>query len=73
MGSGAFRPRRVQGGALVPDNVRYRAQRPMTPVPVPGGEDGLALGRAATVALHDELSLAPKPGLVSFVDSGSPV
>ncbi|MFM2340894.1 MAG: triphosphoribosyl-dephospho-CoA synthase MdcB [Pseudomonadota bacterium] len=41
------------------------------PAPVPGGEDGLALGRAATVALHDELSLAPKPGLVSFVDSGS--
>ncbi len=30
-----------------------------------------ALGRAATVALYDELALAPKPGLVSFVDSGS--
>jgi triphosphoribosyl-dephospho-CoA synthase len=30
-----------------------------------------ALGRAATLALHDELALAPKPGLVSFVDSGS--
>ena len=29
------------------------------------------LGRAATLALHDELELAPKPGLVSFVDSGS--
>lgn len=29
------------------------------------------IGRAATLALHDELSLAPKPGLVSFVDSGS--
>lgn len=29
------------------------------------------LGRAATVALYDELALAPKPGLVSFVDSGS--
>lgn len=29
------------------------------------------IGRAATLALHDELALAPKPGLVSFVDSGS--
>jgi triphosphoribosyl-dephospho-CoA synthase len=29
------------------------------------------VGRAATVALYDELALAPKPGLVSFVDSGS--
>ncbi len=29
------------------------------------------IGRAATVALYDELALAPKPGLVSFVDSGS--
>ena len=31
------------------------------------------IGRAAILALHDELSLAPKPGLVSFVDSGSHV
>lgn len=29
------------------------------------------IGRAATVALYDELALAPKPGLVSFADSGS--
>lgn len=29
------------------------------------------IGRAASRALHDELALAPKPGLVSFVDSGS--
>jgi triphosphoribosyl-dephospho-CoA synthase len=29
------------------------------------------LARAATHALHDELALYPKPGLVSFVDSGS--
>jgi triphosphoribosyl-dephospho-CoA synthase len=29
------------------------------------------IGRAATVALYDELALDPKPGLVSFVDSGS--
>ncbi|MEP6504140.1 MAG: triphosphoribosyl-dephospho-CoA synthase MdcB [Betaproteobacteria bacterium] len=29
------------------------------------------LGRAAIVSLYDELALAPKPGLVSFVDAGS--
>lgn len=29
------------------------------------------IGRAATLALHDELALSPKPGLVSFEDSGS--
>ncbi len=31
----------------------------------------LGIGRAAVVALYDELALEPKPGLVSFVDSGS--
>jgi triphosphoribosyl-dephospho-CoA synthase len=30
-----------------------------------------AIGRAATLALHDELSLTPKPGLVTLIDSGS--
>ena len=30
-----------------------------------------AIGRAAVVALYDELALEPKPGLVSFADSGS--
>lgn len=30
-----------------------------------------ALGRAATLALHDELSLTPKPGLVTLIDRGS--
>ena len=29
------------------------------------------LGRAATLALYDELSLAPKPGLVTLIDRGS--
>lgn len=29
------------------------------------------LGQQAVLALYDELALAPKPGLVSFVDSGS--
>ncbi|MDE2146864.1 MAG: triphosphoribosyl-dephospho-CoA synthase MdcB [Burkholderiales bacterium] len=32
---------------------------------------GQRIGRAAVAALYDELALAPKPGLVSFVDSGS--
>ena len=29
------------------------------------------IGRAATLALYDELSLTPKPGLVTLMDSGS--
>ncbi|XOT98103.1 hypothetical protein ACMTAU_06885, partial [Alcaligenes pakistanensis] len=28
------------------------------------------MGRAAVLALYDELILAPKPGLVSLIDSG---
>jgi triphosphoribosyl-dephospho-CoA synthase len=41
-----------------------------------GPQRGLApnlgdIGRAAVAALYDELALEPKPGLVSFVDSGS--
>jgi triphosphoribosyl-dephospho-CoA synthase len=31
----------------------------------------LQIGRAAIVSLYDELALYPKPGLVSFVDTGS--
>jgi len=31
----------------------------------------LAIGRAATLALYDELALSPKPGLVTLVDAGS--
>jgi triphosphoribosyl-dephospho-CoA synthase len=30
-----------------------------------------AIGRAATLALHDELALSPKPGLVTPTDAGS--
>jgi triphosphoribosyl-dephospho-CoA synthase len=30
-----------------------------------------AIGRAATLALHDELTLSPKPGLVTPTDTGS--
>ena len=29
------------------------------------------IGRAATLALHDELALSPKPGLVTLTDRGS--
>jgi triphosphoribosyl-dephospho-CoA synthase len=29
------------------------------------------IGRAAVVALYEELALSPKPGLVSFIDNGS--
>lgn len=31
----------------------------------------VAIGRAATLSLYDELSLAPKPGLVTLIDCGS--
>ena len=33
--------------------------------------DVASIGRQAVLALYDELALAPKPGLVSFIDSGS--
>lgn len=39
--------------------------------PEPAGRMAAALGRAATLALHDELALAPKPGLVTLTDRGS--
>lgn len=47
--------------------------QPLTPLarqpgPAPALQD---IGLAATAALYDELALAPKPGLVSFVDNGS--
>ena len=50
------------------------AQRQHAGVAAPPAELGRALhqlGRAAVAALHDELTLEPKPGLVSPVDSGS--
>jgi triphosphoribosyl-dephospho-CoA synthase len=40
------------------------APRPAVPSPQ-------AIGRAATLALYDELALSPKPGLVTLVDRGS--
>lgn len=33
--------------------------------------DSAAIGHAAALALHDELALSPKPGLVTLLDSGS--
>ncbi|HEY9028980.1 MAG TPA: triphosphoribosyl-dephospho-CoA synthase, partial [Burkholderiaceae bacterium] len=38
---------------------------------VDAGAFHAALGRAAVVSLYDELALEPKPGLVSFADTGS--
>jgi len=46
------------------NRVRHRLAAPGLPAP-------REIGQAATLALYDELSLAPKPGLVSFVDTGS--
>ena len=43
------------------------AQRRPAPTPL----ERRAIGRAATLALHDELALSPKPGLVTLVDNGS--
>jgi len=37
----------------------------------PAPESLCHIGRSAVLALYHELALAPKPGLVSFVDSGS--
>lgn len=42
--------------------LRMRRQPHLTPA---------AIGRAATLALHDELALTPKPGLVTLIDRGS--
>lgn len=38
---------------------------------LPAPETLRRMGRAAVLALYHELALAPKPGLVSFVDNGS--
>jgi len=45
----------------------YRSVGRVPPAP----ESLRHIGRAAVLALYHELALAPKPGLVSFVDSGS--
>ena len=44
-----------------------------TALRVPAGQalTPVAIGHAATLALYDELALAPKPGLVTLVDCGS--
>jgi triphosphoribosyl-dephospho-CoA synthase len=38
---------------------------------VAAGLSPQSIGRAATLALHDELALSPKPGLVTLIDRGS--
>ena len=48
-----------------------RADRPTAPPDAELGNALQDLARAAVAALHDELSLEPKPGLVSPIDSGS--
>ena len=45
-----------------PSMLRAEARLGLTPA---------AIGRAATLALYDELSLSPKPGLVTLIDCGS--
>ena len=47
------------------------AVRLAEPGPAPAALTPQAIGRAATLALHDELALSPKPGLVTLVDNGS--
>jgi len=44
------------------------AARPSSPCKSLGAAE---IGRAAALALHDELSLTPKPGLVTLIDRGS--
>jgi triphosphoribosyl-dephospho-CoA synthase len=46
-------------------------QSPMSGLTRVASRSLAAIGRHAVVALYDELALAPKPGLVSFVDTGS--
>ena len=38
---------------------------------VPAAPTAQQIGRAATLALYDELALSPKPGLVTLTDRGS--
>ncbi|CAM3413537.1 triphosphoribosyl-dephospho-CoA synthase MdcB [Paracidovorax anthurii] len=45
---------------------RWHAPSPAQACPAPQ-----AIGRAATLALYDELALSPKPGLVTLTDNGS--
>lgn len=49
---------------------RHRSAAPVEEAAC-SGRSAADIGRAAVRALHDELALAPKPGLVSFEDNGS--
>ncbi len=57
-------------GAVVADGIEPD-QRAATSAPAAPDATSRRLGHAAVAALYDELSLAPKPGLVSFEDTGS--
>jgi triphosphoribosyl-dephospho-CoA synthase len=49
----------------------HAARAPIAPEPSAAALTAQAIGRAATLALHDELALAPKPGLVTPASRGS--
>ena len=51
--------------------LRLDAPHLHAPPRLPVGDAVRGIGRLATLALYHELSLAPKPGLVSFLDNGS--
>lgn len=68
-GRAAFSQTAVSQTAVSPAAIRPTAVCP--PARNPAAPSPTVIGRAATLALHDELALAPKPGLVSFADSGS--
>ncbi len=57
------------------DGVNHAGTDPRLGAPPPtactGVPDSVAIGRAACLALYDELALSPKPGLVTLTDAGS--
>jgi triphosphoribosyl-dephospho-CoA synthase len=65
--------------ALVPESRVTESTPAIRPAPAPLAASAprpaalapQAIGRAATLALYDELALSPKPGLVTLVDRGS--
>jgi triphosphoribosyl-dephospho-CoA synthase len=52
-------------------SLRFKAEPPKTHAASPTRLSAQAIGRAATLALHDELALSPKPGLVTLTSRGS--
>jgi triphosphoribosyl-dephospho-CoA synthase len=62
-------PRAIAPQAVTTQDIepQYIESRAITPQPI----TPQAIGRAATLALYDELALSPKPGLVTLTDTGS--